>query len=70
MTPRTRNNKKKNTVIRSKRLDSLNESQLALAIWLMARNIVEDQTSRPQARLEALPDEAPVAVPASEKEAA
>jgi len=41
-------NKPKKIAIRSKRLDALDESQLALAIWLMARNIVEDQTSRPQ----------------------
>ena len=40
--------KPKKIAIRSKRLEALDESQLALAIWLMARNIVEDQTNRPQ----------------------
>jgi hypothetical protein len=33
--------------VRSKRLDQVDESKLALALWLLSRGIVEDRTSRP-----------------------
>lgn len=51
----------RNTRVRSKRLDELNASQLALAVWLIARQIVEDETERPQAG----PEEPPSAHKAS-----
>lgn len=36
--------------VRSKRLDQVDEMKLALAWWLLAREIVEDRTSRSGAR--------------------
>lgn len=33
--------------VRSKRLDQVDESKLALALWLLARGMVEDKTSTP-----------------------
>ena len=33
--------------VRSRRLDQMDESKLALAIWLIARSIVEDKTTAP-----------------------
>jgi hypothetical protein len=33
--------------IRTKRLDQVDESKLALALWLMAQQAIEDQTQRP-----------------------
>jgi hypothetical protein len=38
---------KKKVRIRSKRLDQLDESKLALAVWLIARDLVEDETAPP-----------------------
>lgn len=38
---------KKKVRVRSKRLDSLDETKLSLAIWLMARDLVEDKTTPP-----------------------
>lgn len=38
----------RNVRVRSTRLEQLNASQLALAVWLLARQIVEDETDRPQ----------------------
>ena len=38
---------KKKVRVRSKRLDQLDESKLALAIWLIARDLVENETSPP-----------------------
>ena len=32
--------------IRSKRLEEIDDTKLALAVWLMAKGIVEDRTSR------------------------
>jgi hypothetical protein len=31
--------------VRSKRLDQVDESKLALAMWLLARGLVEDKTT-------------------------
>lgn len=45
--PRRRRNQKR-TRIRSTQLDELNASQLALAVWLLARQVVDDETDRPQ----------------------
>lgn len=39
---------KRNTRVRSTRLEQLNASQMALAVWLLARQIVEDETDRLQ----------------------
>ena len=50
--------KDKRITVRPKRLDKLNESQLALAVWLIAKNIVEDQTNRPQPNPEQPADDA------------
>ena len=36
--------------IRSKRLEEIDESKLALAVWLMAKQIVEDRTKKPDSR--------------------
>ena len=36
---------KKRVRIRSKRLDQLDEDKLALAVWLIARDLVDDKTS-------------------------
>jgi hypothetical protein len=33
--------------VRSRRLDQLDESKLALAVWLIARSEVEDKTTTP-----------------------
>lgn len=33
--------------VRSKRLAEIDSTKLALAVWLMAQNIVEDRTSTP-----------------------
>lgn len=33
---------------RGKRLDQIDDSRLALAIWLLAREVVVDRTERPQ----------------------
>lgn len=33
--------------IRSKQLDQLDESKLALAVWLIARDLVTDKTTPP-----------------------
>jgi hypothetical protein len=38
---------KKKVRVRSKRLDQLDESKLALAVWLIARDLVEDKTTLP-----------------------
>lgn len=38
---------KKKVRIRSKRLDQLDESKLALAVWLIARDLVTDKTTPP-----------------------
>jgi hypothetical protein len=38
---------KKRVRVRSKRLDQLDESKLALSIWLIAQDLVEDETSPP-----------------------
>jgi hypothetical protein len=38
---------KKKVRIRSKRLDQLDESKLALAVWLIARDLVTDKTTLP-----------------------
>lgn len=38
---------KKKVRVRSKRLNQLDEAKLSLAIWLIARDLVEDQTSPP-----------------------
>ncbi len=35
----------KNIRVRSKRLDQIDETKLALAVWLMAKGIVEDRTT-------------------------
>lgn len=37
----------KRTRVRSKRLDQLDESKLALALWLLAKQIVEDSDAQP-----------------------
>jgi hypothetical protein len=37
----------KRTRVRSKRLDQLDESKLALALWLLARQMVEADDSQP-----------------------
>ena len=50
--------KDKRITVRAKRLNELNESQLALAVWLIAKNIVEDQTNRPQPNPEQPDDDA------------
>ncbi len=39
--------KKKKVRVRSRRLDRLDETKLAVAIWLMARDLVEDKTTPP-----------------------
>lgn len=36
--------------VRSKRLDQVDSTKLALALWLLAREVVEDRTSRPGSR--------------------
>jgi hypothetical protein len=36
---------KRRVRVRSKRLDELDESKLALALWLLARGIVADKTN-------------------------
>jgi len=38
---------KKRVRVRSKRLTQLDDSKLALAIWLIARDLVENKTSPP-----------------------
>jgi hypothetical protein len=38
---------KKKVRIRSKRLDQLDEAKLSLALWLIARDLVEDETAPP-----------------------
>ncbi|HWY18456.1 MAG TPA: hypothetical protein VNY27_07060 [Solirubrobacteraceae bacterium] len=38
---------KKKVRIRSKRLDQLDEAKLSLAIWLIARDLVTDETTPP-----------------------
>jgi hypothetical protein len=38
---------KKKVRVRSKRLDQVDESKLALAIWLITQDLVEDRTSPP-----------------------
>ena len=38
---------KKRVRVRSKRLDQLDETKLALAIWLIARDLVTDATTPP-----------------------
>lgn len=38
---------KRKVRIRAKRLDQLDESKLALAVWLIARDIAEDRTTPP-----------------------
>jgi hypothetical protein len=43
--------RQKRTRVRSKRLDQLDESKLALAFWLLAKQIVgdgDDQPAKPQ----------------------
>lgn len=37
---------KKRVRVRSKRLDQLDEGKLSLALWLLARGIVEDKVSK------------------------
>ncbi|MGA2454247.1 MAG: hypothetical protein ABSG93_12065 [Solirubrobacteraceae bacterium] len=51
---------KKKVRIRSKRLDQLDESKLALAIWLIARDLVENETAPPAPEIDGTdqPDEA------------
>jgi hypothetical protein len=39
---------KRKVRIRSKRLDALDETKLSLAIYLIARSIVEDETTPPK----------------------
>jgi hypothetical protein len=34
--------------LRTKRLDQLDDTKLALALWLLAREVVVDETQRPQ----------------------
>jgi hypothetical protein len=36
--------------IRAKRLDEIDETKLALAFWLIARDLVDDKTTLPKAR--------------------
>ncbi len=57
--PRSNNNRppEKRIRVRSKRLEEIDSTKIALAVWLMARNIVEDQTTRPS------PDGSPGASP-------
>jgi len=38
---------KKKVRVRSKRLDQLDESKLSLAVWLIARDLVDDETVPP-----------------------
>jgi hypothetical protein len=38
---------KKKIRVRSKRLDQIDESKLALALWLITRDLVEDKTTPP-----------------------
>lgn len=38
---------KRKVRIRAKRLDQLDESKLALAVWLIARDLAEDKTTPP-----------------------
>jgi hypothetical protein len=33
--------------VRSRRLDQVNEDKLSLAFWLLAKQLVEDQTDEP-----------------------
>jgi hypothetical protein len=40
-------NHQKRTRVRSKRLDQLDESKLALAFWLLAKQMVGDGDSQP-----------------------
>ena len=40
---------KKKVRVRSKRLDQLDETKLELALWLISRDLVEDETSPPSA---------------------
>ncbi len=34
--------------VRSKRLDQVDETKLSLAVWLLAKNLVEDKTAPPK----------------------
>jgi hypothetical protein len=38
---------KKKVRVTSRRLDQLDEAKLSLAVWLIARDLVEDETSPP-----------------------
>jgi hypothetical protein len=38
---------KRKVRVRSKRLAQLDDSKLALAVWLIARDLVQDETSLP-----------------------
>lgn len=49
---------KKKVRVRSKRLDALDKTKLSLAIWLLARDLVEDKTVPPsEAKITAADDE-------------
>jgi hypothetical protein len=45
---------KKKVRVRSKRLDTLDHTKLSLAVWLLARDLVEDKTV-PPSKVEAPP---------------
>ncbi len=47
MPRQTKPGRKKQTRVRSKRLDQLDESKLALALWLLAKQMVEDSDAQP-----------------------
>lgn len=51
----------KNIRVRSKRLDQIDETKLALAVWLMAKGIVEDRTAEDTDATDG--DGAPASVP-------